>query len=102
MTPGQTLAADRATNATRSDDRLHVCLTCIELFGFGMYGGFGRATRTIGRELVRRGVNVTVVVPQRANDSSDPVEVDGMRVRAPATSYRPIHHVAFTTNTFSG
>ena len=45
-----------------------------------MYGGFGRATRTIGRELVRRGVNVTVVVPRRANDNTDPVEVDGMRV----------------------
>ncbi|MEP6506993.1 MAG: glycosyltransferase family 4 protein [Gemmatimonadales bacterium] len=71
--------ANRAVGAGRNDG-LHVCLTCIELFGFGMYGGFGRATRVIGRELVRRGVAVTVVVPRRRHDTSEPVEVDGMRV----------------------
>lgn len=81
MTIDQTLTAAPDTTSARTGGRLHVCLTCIELFGFGMYGGFGKATRIIGRELVRRGVNVTVVVPRRANDSSDPVEMDGMRVR---------------------
>lgn len=80
MTTVHASAADSAVTANRNDDNLHVCLTCIELFGFGMYGGFGRATRAIGRELVRRGVNVTVVVPRRAYDTSEPAEVDGMRV----------------------
>lgn len=64
---------------------MHVCLICIELFGDGIYGGFGRATRFIGRELVRRGVRVTVVVPRRSENHPDIYELDGMTVR----QYRP-------------
>jgi glycosyltransferase involved in cell wall biosynthesis len=74
-----TAAPDASSESTRG--RLHVCLTCIELFGFGMYGGFGRATRTIGRELVRRGVQVTVVVPKRESDKNSPDVIDGMQIR---------------------
>ena len=46
------------------DAPLHVCLLCMELFGFGSTGGFGRATRMIGRELARRGHGVTIVTRQ--------------------------------------
>ena len=41
---------------------MHVCLMCIEFFGDSIYGGFGRSTRFIGRDLARRGVQVSVVV----------------------------------------
>lgn len=44
---------------------MRVCLICGEIFAWGKYGGFGRATRTIGRELVRRGIEVCAVVPRR-------------------------------------
>ncbi len=42
---------------------MRVCLVCIEMFGLGTYGGFGRATRVIGRELVARDIDVCVVAP---------------------------------------
>jgi glycosyltransferase involved in cell wall biosynthesis len=58
---------------------VRVCLVSVEIFAWGKYGGFGRATRTIGRELVRRGHDVVAVVPRRPGQS--PVEeLDGMTV----------------------
>lgn len=42
---------------------MHVCFLCTEIFRWGKHGGFGRATRVIGRELARRGVRVSAVVP---------------------------------------
>jgi len=51
----------------------------VEIFAWGKYGGFGRATRMIGRELVKRGVEVSAVVPRRQGQK--PVEMlDGIRV----------------------
>jgi glycosyltransferase involved in cell wall biosynthesis len=60
---------------------VHVCLICIELFGDSVYGGFGRATRFVGRELARRGVDVTIVVPRRSPEHPDAYELDGVAVR---------------------
>jgi glycosyltransferase involved in cell wall biosynthesis len=57
---------------------LHVCLSCIEFFGRGIQGGFGRATRFLGRELVRRGIQVSVVAPRRGQLAEG--MVDGMLV----------------------
>ena len=59
---------------------MHVCLTCVELFGDSIYGGFGRATRFIGRELVRRGVRVSLVLPRRSAAHPDHYELEGMTV----------------------
>ena len=59
---------------------MHVCLICIELFGDSVYGGFGRATRFIGRELADRDVRVSVVVPRRSPVHPDRYELDGMTV----------------------
>ena len=64
---------------------MHVCLVCIELFGDSIYGGFGRATRFIGRELTERGVRVSVVVPRRSPEHPDRYELEGMTVH----QYRP-------------
>lgn len=58
---------------------MKVCLISVEIFAWGKFGGFGRATRIIGRELVKRGISVTAVVPRRENQKS--VEfLDGMKV----------------------
>jgi glycosyltransferase involved in cell wall biosynthesis len=58
---------------------MKVCLSCVEFFAWGKYGGFGRATRLIARELVKRGVEVSAVVPRRARQR--PVEeLDGVTV----------------------
>ncbi len=63
---------------------MHICLICVEIFAWGKYGGFGRATRIIGRELAKRGVQVTAVIPRRPGQGF--VEVlDGIRV----LSFRP-------------
>jgi glycosyltransferase involved in cell wall biosynthesis len=60
---------------------LKVCFTCIELFGRGVYGGFGRATRIIGNELLKRNVEVSLVVPQREGSRSSDYMLGGIRVR---------------------
>jgi len=65
---------------------VHICLSCVEFFGRGIQGGFGRATRFLGRELVRRGVRVSVVVPRRGQLQEG--MVDGMRVLG-FDSFRP-------------
>lgn len=57
---------------------MHICFSCIEFFGADIQGGFGRATRFLGRELARRGVTVSVLVPRRG--SLQEGMVDGMRV----------------------
>jgi glycosyltransferase involved in cell wall biosynthesis len=58
---------------------VRVCLISIEIFAWGKAGGFGRATRTIGRELVKRGIETFAVVPRRGEQG--PVEtLDGITV----------------------
>jgi glycosyltransferase involved in cell wall biosynthesis len=66
---------------------LHVCLVATELFAWGRLGGFGAATRAIGRGLVERGIRVSVVVP--AGEGQREYEVlDGMEVYGfPLTRY---------------
>jgi glycosyltransferase involved in cell wall biosynthesis len=66
---------------------MKVCLLSTEIFAWGKHGGFGRATRTIGRELVRRGVEVFAVVPRRRGqgpvESLDGITVLGYPILAP-------------------
>lgn len=66
-------------NPVLNERKLHICFICVEIFAWGKYGGFGRATRTIGRELAKRGIQVTAIVPRRQNQAE--VEyLDGIRV----------------------
>lgn len=58
---------------------MKICLICVEIFAWGKYGGFGRATRTIGRELAKRGHEVYAVVPRRL-DQQETEELDGITV----------------------
>lgn len=58
---------------------MRICLISVEIFAWGKYGGFGRATRMIGRELAERGHEVFAVVPRREGQNA--VEhLDGMTV----------------------
>jgi glycosyltransferase involved in cell wall biosynthesis len=57
---------------------MRVCLICVEFF-INKSGGFGRAARTIGRELAARGVEVYAVVP-RQGDQGPREEHDGVTV----------------------
>lgn len=60
---------------------MRVCLTCVELFAWGKYGGFGRAARILGRELVKQGVEVFAVVPHRTGQQPEEM-LDGITVLA--------------------
>jgi glycosyltransferase involved in cell wall biosynthesis len=63
---------------------MKICFLCVEIFAWGKYGGFGRATRTIGAELIKRGIEVFAIVPRR--EGQKPVEMlDGITV----LSFRP-------------
>ncbi len=59
---------------------MRVCLICAEFFGWGSQGGFGYATRMIGRELVKHGVTVYAVVPRPRDLPARRVEFDGIKV----------------------
>jgi glycosyltransferase involved in cell wall biosynthesis len=73
---------------------MRVCLLSMEIFAWGKHGGYGRATRIIGRELVRRGVEVSAVVPLRGNqrpvEQLDGIHVLGFPPRAPWQAARLI------------
>lgn len=56
-----------------------ICLICVEIFAWGKYGGFGKATRIIGRELVKRGYEVYAVVPRREDQKEEEI-LDGIKV----------------------
>lgn len=60
---------------------MHICLLSTQIFRWGNYGGFGRATRMIGRAHARRGVQVSAIVPLRAG-AREPVRetFDGITV----------------------
>ena len=58
---------------------MRICFISVEIFAWSKIGGFGRSTRMLGRELVRRGFDVSAVVPRRVGQA--PIEIlDGIRV----------------------
>jgi glycosyltransferase involved in cell wall biosynthesis len=71
---------------------LHICLISVEIFGWGKYGGYGRATRIIGRELVKRGIQVSAIVPRRKGQNEveflDGIKVLGFDYRNPFETLR--------------
>ena len=58
---------------------LRVCFLALEYFGWGRYGGIGKATRGLAEGLVERGVEVSAVVPLGKNQRSYE-EVNGVRI----------------------
>lgn len=67
---------------------VHVCLVTTELFAWGRFGGFGAATRMIGSGLTKRGVDVSVVVPEGMRQGKLE-ELDGMTVHSFPLSMYP-------------
>ncbi|KXA93651.1 hypothetical protein AKJ65_06140 [candidate division MSBL1 archaeon SCGC-AAA259E19] len=60
---------------------MRVCFVVPEIFHWGKHGGFGRLTRTIGRELAKRDVEVFVVTPREEKGGQKAIEkLDGMTV----------------------
>jgi glycosyltransferase involved in cell wall biosynthesis len=76
---------------------VHICLVAVEIFAWGKYGGFGRATRIIGRELVKRGITVSAIVPRRDNQDRianlDGIQVHGLTLAELAGAGRPYEHI---------
>jgi glycosyltransferase involved in cell wall biosynthesis len=58
---------------------MRICLISVEIFAWGKFGGFGRATRLIGRELANRGHEVFAIVPRR-QDQGQVEMLDGITV----------------------
>ena len=61
---------------------LKVCLVSTEILGWGIAGGFGFATRSLGRELARSGIDVHAVVPRPRETDGPGVLLDNIRVHA--------------------
>ncbi|HET7622463.1 MAG TPA: glycosyltransferase family 4 protein [Gemmatimonadaceae bacterium] len=65
--------------STSSPGRLRICLIAPGLYAWGSHNPTGRAARVIGRELARRGVRVSAVIPKR-HGQRDLEQVDGIKV----------------------
>lgn len=76
---------------------MKICLISVEIFAWGKYGGFGRSTRMIGRELVKRGLEVTAVVPRRSGQKAvevlDGIRVLGFESHYPFSAYKLLQEV---------
>lgn len=59
---------------------MRICLISSEILGWGPAGGFGFATRSLGRELVARGIEVTAIIPRPRGVEGERAELDGIRV----------------------
>lgn len=65
---------------------MKICFVVSQIFAYGKYGGFGSLTRTIGRELAKRRIEVCAVVPRRGDQK--PVEdLDGITVMSSPPRY---------------
>ncbi len=63
------------------NSKIRVCFLTSEVFAFGNYGGFGKLIRDKGKELVKRGVEVYVVMKQIKKGGQRTIEdLDGMVV----------------------
>jgi len=58
---------------------MKICFICMEIFAWNKYGGFGKATRIIGKELVKCGIEVSAVIPRR-NGQREFEVLDGIKV----------------------
>jgi glycosyltransferase involved in cell wall biosynthesis len=77
---------------------MRVCLISTELFDYGMYGGFGAATRALAQGLAKRGIEVYVIMTKRPEQK--PVEFsDGFTIIGyPGQAYtRPLRSMRFSS-----
>ena len=60
-------------------NKLKVCFLVSDIFNWGKYGGYGKLTRDLGRELAKRGVSISVAIPKSENQRTFD-RFDGMRI----------------------
>lgn len=76
---------------------INVCFISLEYFGWGKYGGIGKATRDIASGLVNRGLGVSVVVPRGLGQSTyelvDGVDVYGFQLKEYPIISRLLHKI---------
>jgi len=65
---------------------MRVCFVSPEAFAWGVHGGFGYVTRTLARELSRRGVEVSIVTKRRSRQG-EVEELDGATVYGYSEGY---------------
>jgi glycosyltransferase involved in cell wall biosynthesis len=58
---------------------MRICFVSPEVFSWGVHGGFGYITRTLSRELVIRGFDVSVVTQRRTGQNSEE-DLDGVTI----------------------
>lgn len=75
---------------------MKICFICMEIFAWNKYGGFGKATRLIGRELVKKGIEVFAVVPRRMGQKEFEI-LDGIKVFS-FPKYNPFLSLKFFNN----
>jgi len=65
---------------------MRVCFVVGEIFHWGYYGGFGALTRTIGKNLVKSGIEVYVLLLYKTYEKHRAIEtLDGMVVVSPSS-----------------
>jgi len=65
---------------------MRICFVVSQIFAWGKYGGFGSLTRTLGKELVKRGIEVYAVTLKRPEQPAT-WKLDGITVMGyPASS----------------
>jgi glycosyltransferase involved in cell wall biosynthesis len=64
-------------------ENMRVCFIVNEIFHWGLYGGFGKLTRTLGANLAMRGVEVYVLMPRISVSQRTIETLDGMIVLSP-------------------
>jgi len=75
-----------------------VCFMALEYFGWGKYGGIGRATRDIASGLAGRGVDVSVIVPRGRGQAEFEI-IDGVKVHSfPLSGYYRIGSIIEKVN----
>lgn len=60
---------------------MKLCFLVSEYFRWGKYGGYGTSTRLLATELVKRGIDVTVLTPRRGAQPAEEL-IDGVKVFA--------------------
>lgn len=58
---------------------MRICFICTEIFAWNKFGGFGKATRLLGRELAKHNIEVFAVVPKRKDQKAFEI-LDGIKV----------------------
>jgi len=59
---------------------MRICFVSSEFMGWGVAGGFGFATRSLGRGLAARGVEVVAAIPQPRGRRERQLKIDGIQV----------------------